>query len=131
MVNDRHDITVRLMGKAAEVLARQGLSGASELTQEIEISVKERTIRGVLQELARQNPLIADQIVREDGTPRSSTRILVGGRPPGSLDDPLPFPDGDTGSGGRETASPMAKKPKPKPKPHPPIVIIIVVPCDG
>ena len=135
MANEAHEITVKLMGKAAELLARQGACNPKEFTHEIEVSVREPTVRGILQEIAAQNPLIADQIIREDGTPRSSTKILVGGRPPRSLDETLIFADGDegyvTGPDGQHIPTAKAKKPKPKPKPPKPIVIVIIVPCDG
>lgn len=75
-----HTIEVRLLAKAAE------LAGAHTVS----IDVQGTTPRDILLELARTNTLLHDQIIREDGIPRSSTRVLVNDMPPSSLDDDIP-----------------------------------------
>jgi molybdopterin converting factor small subunit len=72
-------VEVQLLAKAAELAA----------THKVTLEVKESTPKAILQELAKGNPLLKDQIVRADGLPRSSTRILVNGVPPSSLDEVL------------------------------------------
>jgi len=46
---------------------------------------KPTTLGEMVKRLADENPLLRDQIVRGDGTPRSSTRILINGEPPRDL----------------------------------------------
>ena len=70
-------VKVRLMGKAAE------LANAHEVA----VTTTATTPKSVLSELAKGNPLLADSLIRGDGTPRSSTRVLINGKPPASLDD--------------------------------------------
>lgn len=70
-------VEVNLFAKAAELAA----------AHKVTLEVKETTPRAILQEIAKGNPLLKDQIVRGDGSPRSSTRILINGTPPSSLDD--------------------------------------------
>lgn len=81
------EVTVRLMGKGSEILKSK--DPCAEPCHDIKVQVSEATPRNILQEIAKQNPLIADQIIRADGTPRSSTKILVGGKPPRDLDEKL------------------------------------------
>ena len=72
-------LEVTLLAKAAE------LAGAHQVSVDIEGT----TPRDVLLALAQSNALLHDQILRGDGTPRSSTRILVNGFPPSSLDEEI------------------------------------------
>jgi len=74
-------VKVRLFAKAAE------LAGSTD----VELVLKEPTIKGMLSEIASSQPLLTDHIVRADGSPRSSTKILIDGHPPASLDTPIPL----------------------------------------
>lgn len=91
----KSEVRVRLLAKAAELAA----------AHETLVEVKEKTARAIINEIAKANPLLGDQIVRGDGTPRSSTKILIDGKPPLDLDKPVP-----------EGAD---------------VVIAIAMPCDG
>ncbi len=119
------EIKVRLMGRVADIEDSCG----KVLPREISVRLSQTeniTPRTILKELAEQNPLIADQIIRFDGTPRSSTKILLNGNPPRNLDSKLALArrknargvivivviDGD-GDGDID------------------IVIIVMLPCDG
>lgn len=80
------EIEVRLMGRVgefAELSSRQE-RGAS-LKMRIPEEMKETTPQELISLVADQNPLLRDQLVRRDGTPRASTRILLDGKPPSDL----------------------------------------------
>ena len=84
------EITVRLLGRAAEFREspapeQRGDRGAA-LRLRLAEDVREITPRQLLAQVASENPLLRDQIVRKDGSPRSSTRILINGQPPPDLD---------------------------------------------
>jgi|SRR5450755_8936 hypothetical protein len=125
-------ITVRVLGRAAELFAGQATVGQAA-PFETKVQVSARTPRTIIQEIAKKNPLIADQLIRSDGTPRSSTKILIKGKPPESLDARLVTREeaaAVTPAGGAVT-----------PEDQPIIIIIIdgdgdilivvIVPCDG
>ena len=76
------DVDVQLFAKAME-LAKTGTMG---------IKIGERTPLAVIKALADANPLLSSAIIRDDGTPRSSTKILIDGAAPPRLDQA--FPDG-------------------------------------
>jgi hypothetical protein len=65
----KQTVNVTLLAKAAEVLQAHKTS----------VEVSATTPRAIIGELAKSNSLLADQLVRGDGTPRSSTRILING----------------------------------------------------
>ncbi len=52
-------------------------------------ATKTTTPRKIMEHVANENPLLRDQMLRKDGAPRSSTRILFDGRPPRDLDEEL------------------------------------------
>ena len=83
------EITVRLMGKAGELAkgAAQCDARGAELT--MRLPVGGTSPRDIIAKIAEENPLLRDQMVRADGTPRSSTRILFNGKPPRDLDQKL------------------------------------------
>ena len=72
-------IQVKLMGKAREL--------SSAATMEADVSTA--TPREIINEIARANPLLTDSLVRGNGDPRASTKILINGRSPRSLDDSI------------------------------------------
>lgn len=76
-----------------KIAVKVQLRGAAEallLTESVEVSVPELTPREILKAVAAQNPLLERQIIRSDGSPRLSTKILVDGQPPWSLDEVIP-----------------------------------------
>jgi len=73
-------VTVQLRGAAEALL----------LTEAVEVSVTKLTPKEILKAVAAQNPLLERQIIRGDGSPRLSTKILVNGQPPRSLDEEIP-----------------------------------------
>jgi hypothetical protein len=73
-------ISVKLLGQLLELAA----------ASTIQAKVRGQTPREIINEIAHANPLIAESIVREDGNPRLSTKILINGRPPKSLDERIP-----------------------------------------
>lgn len=117
MATEKPTVRVRLMGKAAELVGAERLreTGVADL----EVAVSGTSPREILQEIARANPLIADQIIRGDGTPRSSTKVLVNGKPPADLDMRLATRQ-ETREGGIIIVIFTDD-----------IVIIIFLPCDG
>lgn len=143
--DDGLEITVRLMGKAAEFLtpdvARRG--HLHDIKVRLPNQVRETTPAEIIRFVAEQNPLLRDQIIRGDGTPRSSTRILINGVPPKSLsekievleefvDEPLLLPK----VAGPPVAQPHARRRVIVLRIHGEIGpfsidIVIVVPCDG
>jgi hypothetical protein len=90
-VNEGPEITVKLMGKVAEFAKTGDESDVGRLPGlRMRLSDTESTTpRRILQQLASENPLLSDQILRKDGSPRSSTRILFNGRAPSDLDGTL------------------------------------------
>jgi hypothetical protein len=72
-------VQVKLLGKARE------LSSAAS----IGVSVQTATPRDIVNEIARGNPLLTDSLIRANGDPRASTKILINGNPPRSLDEPI------------------------------------------
>lgn len=108
------EVTVRLMGKAAELIQKDRF----ESSQDLKVKVSEATPRNILTEIARQNPLMTDQMIRNDGTPRSSTKILINGKPPIDLDMKLTTKRVQQG----DIVVIIFTDD---------IVIVIVVPCDG
>jgi hypothetical protein len=72
-------VQVKLMGKVREL--------SSAATMEADVSTA--TPREIINEIAQANPLLADSLIRSNGDPRASTKILINGRPPRSLDDPI------------------------------------------
>lgn len=75
-----HEVEVQLFAKAME-LAK---------TSNVTLMVAQRTPAEILKELASMNPLVADSIVRPDGTPRSSTKVLINGEAPTDLATLIP-----------------------------------------
>lgn len=82
------EITVRLMGKAGEFARSEERTEGRGATLKMRLpeKAKSTTPRKLIQQIAHENPLLRDQLVRADGTPRSSTRILLNGKPPEDLD---------------------------------------------
>lgn len=68
-------ITVNLLAKAAELAE----------THTLKVEIPENTPIKILEAVADQNPLLKNQILREDGTPRSSTKVLINGVPNSDL----------------------------------------------
>lgn len=79
-------ITVRVMGKAAEFASP---TGSGEIPVHLPAHAHTITPLEIIHHVANQNPLLKDQLIREDGTPRSSTKILLNGTPPKSLHQKL------------------------------------------
>jgi hypothetical protein len=91
-VSQGPEITVRLMGRVAEcqkACQPCGDVAGAAIRVRLPDDMTETTPRELISLIARQNPLLRDQIVRHDGTPRSSTRILFNGQPPADLDTRL------------------------------------------
>jgi hypothetical protein len=86
---DGAEITVRLMGKVGELAkSAHGCDPrGAELTMRLPIGGT--SPRDIIARVADENPLLRDQMVRADGSPRSSTRILLNGKPPRDLDQKL------------------------------------------
>ena len=73
------DVEVNIRGAAEAILA----------TESVKLSLESLTPREIVKAIADQNPLIKQQLIRDNGDPRLSTKILVDGTPPKSLDDIL------------------------------------------
>lgn len=89
--NEEAEITIRLMGRSAEPLrgtSPMGERRSADVRMKLPAN-KPITLRNLIRKIADENPLLKDQIVRGDGTPRSSTRILLNGKPPEDLDATL------------------------------------------
>lgn len=70
---------IQLRGAAEAILARDTyLAGETDSASD------------VIRKLATESPELERQLLREDGTPRQSARVLIDGRPAGSFDEPLP-----------------------------------------
>lgn len=122
------EITVRLAGRIAEVAGVGSLEREQGVMLRLTLpdEMKETTPRQLIAHIAKQNPLLRDQIVRRDGTPRSSTRILLDGMPPDDLDDILSVTEDKTSRKlllcrRLPNGYLICRE----------IVIIVVVPCDG
>jgi hypothetical protein len=123
---DGPEITVRLMGKVGEFARDREV--ADKRGAEIRMRLPEKTTpRNLIAQIAKENPLLRDQIIRGDGSPRSSTRILLNGKPPESLDVKLEVRDDPISKKrivivilGDGTVVVITD-----------IVIIVFVPCDG
>jgi hypothetical protein len=85
----RPDIKVRLLGKLGELALSQAEASAmrgAELSVRLPEGTSETSPRKLIAQIAEENPLLRDQMIRQDGSPRSSTRILLNGKPPADLD---------------------------------------------
>ena len=133
-ITQEHEITVRLMGKATEIIDQCCDKSAQSRYHEVKVKIPQNrnSLREIVEDLAKSNPLIEDQIIRSDGTPRSSTKILINGKAPKSLEGKVEFKKqrGFKGSVGfvivivwdDGTITVITDEP---------IVIIVVLPCDG
>ncbi|MEP0706989.1 MAG: hypothetical protein ABJL17_04435 [Parvibaculum sp.] len=74
------------MNKLKVTIQIRGAAEALLLTDSIEVSVSKLTPSEIIKAVASQNPLLERQIIRSDGTPRLSTKILIDGQPPNSLE---------------------------------------------
>lgn len=110
------EVTVRLMGKAGELIKFS--DSERQISRDLKVKVSEVTPRNIIAEIAKQNSLIAEQIIRDDGIPRSSTKILINGQPPKNLDMALSTKRVQQG----EIIIVIFTDE---------IIIVIVVPCDG
>lgn len=73
-------VNVKLHGAAEALLA----------SEQLDVTVARATPSEIIKAVAAANPLLKRQLVRGDGSPRQSTRILIDGAPPSSLDDVIP-----------------------------------------
>lgn len=117
-VEKKLEVTVRLMGKATELIKAN--DPCNKNCRELKVQVNDVTPRSIINEIAKQNPLLRDQIVRRDGTPRSSTKILINGQPPSDLDMEL------TTRRVKDEQTDIIIVVFPDE-----IIIIVIVPCDG
>ena len=74
-------VSLTVRGRAESILQ------AGELNLEVKGKV---TPRKILEEIARVHPEIKSGLMRADGTPRLSTKILIDGGPPFDLDETIP-----------------------------------------
>lgn len=68
------------------------LRGAAEaiLARDTYVAGDTDSAGDVIRKLAAESPELERQLLRADGTPRQSARVLIDGRPTRSLDDRLP-----------------------------------------
>lgn len=86
-LSDGVEITVRLMGKLGELAKSCECVDARGAELKMKLPDEGATSpRKLIAQIADENPLLRDQMVRGDGSPRSSTRILLNGKPPRDLD---------------------------------------------
>lgn len=76
----RLTVDVKLRGAAEAILA----------SEQIEVEVETLTPREIILAIARMNPALQRQIVRDDGNPRQSSKILIDGTQPDDLDSEFP-----------------------------------------
>jgi len=121
------EIVVRLMGKAAEMLTPNStrFDHVHDIKVRLPENIRTTTPAEIIKLIADQNPLLRDQIVRGDGTPRSSTRILLNGAPPRSLDQRLEVVEREKGEIIVIIFGPVIVVV------DGPIIVVVVVPCDG
>jgi hypothetical protein len=80
-------IAVRLLGRAAELVSTQ--SPVANLQVRLPGNIQVITPAEIIKLVADQNVLLRNQIIRDDGMPRSSTKILLNGVAPKNLNQQL------------------------------------------